>query len=441
MQFVILLLILLFGFLLTYLITENMQLLERFGLALPMGLGLITLFMFCYSTIGIKITLNSLIITLIISNSLTLFLVKIFKRKINIFLKISKLTNFEKILTTSVFGILLLSLLIASYFPIYIWDALALYDFRAKVIADFGFYSQIAKNYYWFDGYPLFTSLSHAIIYLSGGTNPQFLYSLMFSSFVLVFYCLLRQYINRTQSLVVTLILSTTPAIFDHSTFSYTNLPYSIFLSLGSIYLFIWFSKYKGSGYLVLSAILTGLSTWTRSTEPFWAINIIFLFILLIYKFKKYFLPFFIYVVTFFLIKTPWSYVNYYILNQASTNKPSLIVSEASNYLGALTGTKLNLDRIWEVFEFIYKNVITSWYPLLFLFLLMIIVNIKNILKTKNSIFLLMIIMYFGFLIYATYVYSQSVSYWKDIPDSARRMSMFFMPMMIYYIGISYGKK
>jgi hypothetical protein len=37
-------------------------------------------------------------------------------------------------------------------------------------------------------------------------------------------------------------------------------------------------------------------------------------------------------------------------------------------------------------------------------------------------------------------MFSFNFAEWNVIPDSARRLAMFFMPLMIYYIGLSLGE-
>ena len=436
------LLVLIFGYLLSAILVEKMNLLERIGISYLLGFGIFTLLMFCYSTLGLRITLQSTIATLIGGILLMTAVLIVFKRKISInlsgFVKsVFGLSKLEKITVLAIATIIVASLIITTYFPVYIWDALALYDFRAKIIMQTGFYTQIAKNHFWFGGYPLFTSLSHTLVYIFGGGNPQFLYSLMYLSYILVFYGALREIVNRKITLITTLMLATIPVLFDHSTFAYTNLPYSIFLSMGSIYLYVWFVKKKPIGYLIISALMTGLSTWTRSTEPFWMVNILLLVAITIYGFKKYFLSLAGYIFSFLLIKEPWGFVNYYLTNPGVKKAP-LVVSEAASYTSALFHTALDPVRIMEVVIFIYKNVITSWYPLIFLFLFCFVINIKPLFKRASSLFLIIIFLYFGLLLYATYVYSFGITYWYTIPDSARRMAMFFIPLMVFYIGLTF---
>jgi hypothetical protein len=434
------LLVLIFGFLLSVILVEEMHPMERLGISYLLGFGIFTLLMFCYSTLGIKITLISTLTALGICITATLAFFKVFKRKISInlsgFIKsLFYLSRLEKIIVSVIAGLVVASFTISIYFPVYIWDALALYDFRAKIIAQIGFYTQIANNYVWFGGYPLFTSLSHTLVYIFGGNNPQFLYSSMYVSYIFVFYGALRQIVNRKVSLISTLLLATTPVFFDHSTFAYTNLPYSIFLSMGSIYIYVWLVKNKPFGYLILAAVMTGLSTWTRSTEPFWIINLIVLAILLLYKIKKYLLPLVVYLSTFLLIREPWNIVNNYILTDRKALIASNIEPVTSSYISIISRIP-EWNRIVEIGVYIYKYIVVSWYPFLFLFLLCLLLSVKNFFHRYGSFFVLIIILYFCLLVFGTYLFTFSNVSWNEIPDSARRMSMFFMPLMIFYAGM-----
>jgi len=435
-------LIFILGFLLSKILVVKMHSVECFGVSFLVGLGVFTLIVFSYSSfLNIKITLQSVLVALVSGIVPLALLFKLLKRRVSFnllrfWMNLKKIPSLEKLVALFLIGIFTISWLIATYFPVYIWDALAIYDFRGKIIASQGFYAQIAKNFFWFEGYPLFTSLSHALVYLFGGKNPQFIYPLIYFSFIFAFYGNLRKFVARKTALISITLLASVPLLFQHSTFAYTNLPYSTFLSLGSIYLFTWFAKKKSLGYLILAAILTGLSTWTRSTEPFWMVNILCLAVLVIYRFKKYWLSFIVYIVSFSVIREPWQLVNYYVLN-GNGGSGLQVTKEASSYVGTIVHTVIDPSRILEVSSFIYQNVITSWYPLLFLFLFCVVVNLKGFFKNTSTLFLLIIFLYFGLLLYATYAYSFSVSYWYTIPDSARRMAMFFMPMMVYYIGLA----
>lgn len=436
------LLIVLFGFLLVVILIPKMGFIERIGASFLLGLGIYTFLMFCYSTLGIRITFISTFLSLLILNILLLFLNRILKRKLN--LGISDFINsfrqsplIVKIAVILLGLIGLMSLLFTLYYPVYIWDALALYDFRAKVIAETGYFSQIANNYFYFSQYPLLTSLSHTIVYLFGGNNPQFIYSLLYISFLFVFYGALREFASRKVSLLTTILLSSAPELFEHSTFAYTNLPYVIYITLGTIYMFIWIVKQKPVGYLILAGLLTGLSTWSRSSEPFWAVNLLIIFAYSLFKYRKHILSPIWYCLSFFPIKWIWLKV-YYSVMGTSNSTMSFVASELMGMKNSLFQYGFNFKRMIEVTIFIYEKVVLTWYPLLLVFILFLLLNVLAIKSVKKQviIFLVFLAINFGLLIYGTYVYSLSFPYWEAIPDSARRMAMFFIPLMIFYIGL-----
>src|SRR4030042_6796381 len=104
-------------------------------------------------------------------------------------------------------------------------------------------------------------------------------------------------------ALLAVLLLVTTPSIFAHSMIVYTNLPYTIYLVMGAIYLYFWLVR-KEVRYLALSGLMTGLSTWTRSTEPFWLTNLIIVFAFFLYKRKP--LAILLYLLFFLPIQQSW---------------------------------------------------------------------------------------------------------------------------------------
>ena len=55
--------------------------------------------------------------------------------------------------------------------------------------------------------------------------------------------------------------------------------------------------------------------------------------------------------------------------------------------------------------------------------------------KAGRSTLLLIIAANFVILIVGTYLFSLNYPGWDHIPDSARRMAMFFSPLFIFYIG------
>ena len=422
------------GLPLSLLIAPKGNLLGRFGLSFLLGIGLFTLAMYASSLLGIKFTLlNNLFLLILLFVPLFLFEKKRIKKYFTEFSRSAKnmdLTLEEKVIL-GVLGFFVLSSFINTfYWPVYSWDALVLYDFRGMVFAQTGFMKDAFITGYYL-GYPLLTSLAHATVYLLGGRNPQFIYSLFYLSLGLGFYGLLREIISRRLSLLFTLALIVVPLVFEHSLISYTNLPYTSFLSLGAIYFYLW-DKNRESGYLILSAILVGLSTWTRGVEPYWLA--IFLVVVIVSFFRRKLFDIVIYSLFFFPIQQAWKIFQSNLLSlQQST------VGEVTNYAKDLLNV-LDLNRWTLVIRYLYQYIISPWGAVFSAFILAFIYSFI-VKKQKESLLIFLITFVFlSFLLMGTFIYSYTASNWMEIHDAANRMSMIFYPLLLYCIGIVIGK-
>lgn len=431
-EILILILIVIFGYLLINLISTDIQFMEKLSLSFLVGLGLSTNLIFLYSWFGIKVTLISVLCMFLIASIILLALHKKYNRKLDFNFKIIlkslvKIKWYEGIICIIICIILLASFLSNVYYPVIGWDSLALYDFTAKVITQMGYFVQIANKFSYFSNYPLLTSIAHAMIYLVNGANPKFIYALFYSAFAVLCYGFMRRYSNRLVALVFTLIIISNPILFTHSTLAYTNLPYTVYLITGIFYLFYGLTEQKDD-YLVLSAILTGLSTWTRSAEPFWLVGIIFV---LIYAFIKRRLSVFIkYLLVFLVIQQPWKIFQTMIFGSGYATSNQFVA------VGSVVFTGINKEQLAQVFQFIYDNILLKWGYIFPLSIILIFLNL--LVKDKKNKLLFLSIMIFNFLIliWGVYYFSLSFPDWRQIPDSATRMSMFFPPMVICYSAL-----
>lgn len=432
----ILLLIVLFGYFLTKAIIYDTGFIESVGLSFLLGMGILTFVIFISSWSGIHISTDSILVMLSILILITFFVCIKLNRKLFIFnhwsfRSFNNMYLYEKLLIIVIVAMLTISLLLSTFYPITVWDALALYDFRAKVIAELGFFVQIAKNYEYFSHYPLLTSLMHTVYYLFGGTNPQFLYSIFLFSFVAIYYIFIRKKVTRFTALVSTLLMITIPRIFEHSTIAYTNLPYTVFYVSGLLYLYESYVNERYD-YLLISSLLIGLSTWTRSDLPFWITPI--LFVVFVALNKKSIKALIVYLVPFLLIQQPWSVFSASMFGTGYSTAGQL--SMAGNSL--LTG--IDINRLINTFIYLYKNIFVEWGALLLLFVVSAFIQFRNKFDKKSLFLLLMILLNILGLFFSTYVFSMRFSEWKEIADSAVRMSIFFPPLMLYYITITLGE-
>lgn len=420
------------GYILSFLIIKELPLLERIGLSYLLGVGFTTFLAFIYSWVGIKITIISILVMLLIFIVIFRLACTLVKRKIAI--KLPNVVNvyrnskwYEKVILLAIVFLILLSFSITLYYPVNAWDALALYDFRAKIIAQTGYFVQVSNQFNYFSQYPLLTSLTHTIVYLSGGNNPQFIYSLYFLAFIIIFFSLIRKNSNRFISLLFTFLLLTSPTLFEHSTISYTNLPYTVYYVIGTIYLYFSVTQ-KRYDYLLISSLLFGLSTWVRSQEPFWLVGILVVLAYSIYK--KSIFPLLVYLPGFLVIQRLWNLFQTHYINELFST-----TGQFSFALKSLLGG-VDFKRIMDISVYTYQNVILPWGYIAQLFVVAVIIDFISGYKKKNLIFLSIIAANFLVLYAGTYLFSLMFKGWREIPDSASRMSMFFPPLMIYYIAL-----
>jgi hypothetical protein len=108
------------------------------------------------------------------------------------------------------------------------------------------------------------TTFSIAITYLATYTNPKFLFPWLYLSFLLVFYCFSRRFVNATSAVVFTLLIIVTPELSAFSVFVKTNVIQTAMASGGMLALLVWY-RHRELRYFYVSALLLGLNAWTRS--------------------------------------------------------------------------------------------------------------------------------------------------------------------------------
>lgn len=429
-------LFLIFGVQITFLLRLNMHFLERISVSYLLGIGVFTFIVFLVNYFfGVGFSLQN---TFFLISGLILVLfpfvfkdfVKYFKSLS--FSKIHLVRNYRTLFFIFVFILFFYTLINNLYWPVSDWDALALYDFRAKVFLSEPSLLKAGLNNSYFVHYPLLTSLAHLFVYQTGLSNPKFIYSLFYLSFVFIFYSSLKRSVGSNKAVFFSLILALVPEIFGHSTMAYTNLPYTVYLCSGVFYLYEWI-KNKQRSLLVLSGLLVGLSSWVRISEPFWMVPVL---IVIFFSIKrKDFFSTFIYFFSVYVFYKAWIL----FMNKVfALTEISISLSLFDRYLPILK--MINQERIILVFEYLYKNVFSSWGLLFPIFILASLFLFLNLGRRKKEIevfyFWSIIFLFFVFLFFGTLLFSYTFPDWQHIPDSARRMSMFFIPILIYYLSL-----
>ncbi len=420
-------LIILFGYKLSKILLPDVEKLEQISLGYILGIGIFTFVWFLFNWAGVPYNLKSGLAILISLNIILFFIDRLFlkQKKGNPIIDLSlvkKLNTIEIFLLGIIFFLCVSALVQSIYWPIRAWDSLVLYDFRAKLFTQTGFMQEAIAQGYFFS-YPLLTSLAHTWVYLLGGTNPSFLYGLFYISLLVIFsFNIKKLNIERITSFLLTTLVAVSPRLFEHTQWAYTNLPYSIYIIVGSIYLYFGIKK-KDFGAYIISALLIGLSTWIRMAEPFWLTYLVIAIVSSVFI-KKWLWPF-VYSGLVGLMMFPWRVFSS-SYNQGNTNVVNQITSTSQG-----VAQSLQVSILKQAFAFIMTNVVKMY--LIFFILLFAILLIKLFYKSKEWFFSVIIFFNSALIFAGTILFVKDTPYWQDIPDSLARMVM-FVPVLILFL-------
>jgi hypothetical protein len=410
---------------------------ERLGLGILFGSSILTYLIFLFfAFLHLPLNISNVLLSvavLVLIGLACIVLAKIPLKKdgvqlINWFKKGWQLRNYQMIDFLFLCFLALLFLFTFSqnmYWPIFDWDSLALYDFRAKVFAQTGgMFDGIQRGY--FLHYPPYTSLLHMVNYLFGAQQAKIWYSFLYLSLLLVFYALLRRDTSRKVALLGATVVAISPTIFSHSQMAYTNLPHAIFTGLGYIYLMLWWRTPRRTD-LLIGSFLISFGLWIRTTEPFWLPAVIIIVAGTI-KHRKDIAASIITLLLLFFVKKPW-------LDYEFANDGVIPASPLSAAGQAFHQFQFNMatPRMIEVLLFLQRGVWGLFKPyLLALAIGFVFVFIKRdkVRLTEYGLFFFFI----AYIILGTFVFSFGYPGWNAIPDSATRMSMFLILLCIYLL-------
>ena len=311
------------------------------------------------------------------------------------------------------------------HWPVVDWDALALYDFRAKVFAmSGGMDDGIIRGY--FLHYPLYTSLLHTFSYVFGIQASKMWYTMFYVATLLVFYSLLQRHTTQRYALLGTFFLAISPRIFQHAQMAYTNLPHAVFLALGYLYLWEWWRK-GDKVDVILGATLIMASTWVRLTEPLWMPSLLMLTLGLL-KWRRQVGLIIISAILIVILRMPWTaFVAYH--DHLSIANPLQI------------GQGLQLpNNIWELLVRVPEVNTFFWisiFPLFAGYVYPMVISGLYLLykeRWKDLWEYLWMIFFLLFIFAGIFLFSFQFKGWQLIPDSAARMAMFLIPLSIYLV-------
>jgi hypothetical protein len=399
--------------------------LEHLSLSFIIGSGLATFFWFAIYLLGYPLDLFSFFLSALISFVLGFTLTS--RIKSSLAYSPHKLSIQEKYLFSGVITLIVLALITSSYNPVISWDSLTLYDFRGMVIAKTSSLSGLEFGTYYLS-YPLMTSLTHAVVYLLGGNNPQTFYSLIYLSLLGVIYGRMSGWTNRKYALITTLLVATSPYLWEHATISYTNLPYAAFFVAGLLYL---------PSTLVLGGSLVGLSIWTRTAEPFWLAS---LPLIIYFGWKnKQLLSAISGTALVFVFRLVWNAYH------ASAYLRGGLESASSDSIYNLEIFGKILNNLGSIMSYISQFIITPylgiWLMTAFSLTITIISRRNLARQVVPTALLIALLLIAGMVVAGIAIFSTYYSSWYSIGGSATRMLIFIIPLaavvgiQVLYLG------
>lgn len=438
MLFISILLAGLLGFALVNCISSRFSLIEKVGLAFPLGLASMTFLMFLLDFFGIPLTKISVLLigiaTLIaccypIIRKPDEFVSNIKDSFAGISIKNYNLVWFFFILLIVYIGYMNFSKTI--YFPPFDRDSLAGFETIGYVIGQEG----TIKGASIFDSdyitnindpgsyitYTPFVQLSYAYVYLFGAETSKIVPGLMFISFLIAFYGASIRVIPRTGAAIASLFMTLTPEMLAFSSLSGTNVMHAIFASLGIIYMAIWFRSRKTKD-LILCGILLSANIWTR-TEGIVFIGAVFLLLLIDAIRTKQYKPF-VYSASLALI--PFICWNLFLMINNMFSESAVIAKPFWE--------PEKIKSIWKYMWILLTD--TSKYGWSFtVFPIAFISNIWFLIKSKDNLNLLFAIL-LSFLFYLIVLY-QLEYLWDSLEHvilfSSKRFLFCFIPLIWFY--------
>lgn len=310
------LLVFILGFLFVNLISINFSTFEKIGFAFPIGLGFVSFIFFIFQIISIKIDIISTMLGVVFF-SICIYVWLKHKNQHSKMLEFN-IGNAIK-LTFSWFLCLIVMLYFLGgigaknfYYTPLEYDSIVGYDLLAKTIAKEGKTLTSFFDYPYQNTidilrfvYPPYVSSSFAFAYLSDFQNPKIITFLLFISFLISFYGLIRSKINDTWAIFFTLVMMLTPEFFSHASLALSNLPNGILTSLSALCLVLYLTE-RTLKYFYISLVFMVLSNWTRSDSIVFVLGAAILFVLDFYKTKEWRLPL-LYIVVSVLPLIIWS--------------------------------------------------------------------------------------------------------------------------------------
>ncbi len=421
---------------------------ETLSLALPSGLGITIFLLLSLSVFGdfknifTFLVIATLVLAFIIRERLISYFSSLRKR----FSVVYKLLSLKNILLFIITSFIIGGVFFINTWPIADWDALASYDFLARVYYLSDSLNPFQKGINILDpglGRPPFTSVMYDLTYwiFGFGNQGRFFNSLLLLSFFAILFINFREKFSSTISGVFSLLIIIATPLLDQSMIAYTNFPFSMYLVLALIYFQKWLYK-NISVYLIVALLFFFISLTVRQEFFIFHFFTAFIFLALGLKKKKLILVAIACLVLTIGGLKLWKIIADFHLSRIDANlylqflseKGSNLTYNKRDLLTAFTGfDQHNFSRIWEVIPLIWQVLTETLKFQLFLLLVILFLYGKKILEVNLFMFLWIILALIG-LIGGVYIFTFTFPEdWFGVKGSAQRMISFLPPIIIYY--------
>ncbi|HID63732.1 MAG TPA: hypothetical protein EYP49_13490 [Anaerolineae bacterium] len=426
------------GILITSLLVPDARFVERLALGYGIGLGLATLVMFCLSAVSIVLSAQAIATALAFAvlafgailwrykpGALVLRAGGVHPRDKSDF---HRFYPWKRALTLVIAITVLLTTLansvIALYWPIRSWDAVAIWGVKGKAIAASGTITSLeygAHPYYPLH-WPLMISLASI---LDGDKLVKALLSLTFAALLAVFYSNLRRFCGLLRSWLATLALATTPFLLYHSTIAYANLTMSFYYTASVLYLLNYFHHRK-LGSLLLSGLMAGIATWTRP-EGLLLLGLNLLVLLIFSLRRKLLRSSLLYILPPCCFVFPWIVYSKYILNISNP-----FWSYTVTAITSLLTSHVDWDKLATVLQYLGRTIgaYGQWGGVWIAFLVIVALCIDRV--KRHSYLLSIIFLNIAMVVFMYYSTPEinPLSWW--LKTGFNRMILHFFPLLVF---------
>lgn len=403
---------------------------ERLALGYAVGLAVVTYLMFGILAVHLRLS-SPFVFGALIALSLVTGVLAWYRHGPSVFVlrggfdrgtPTSPLTRMVSTISIALLlGLWVAAVAVALYWPIWSWDALAMYEFRGRAIYLEQSLEFMKDEAYW-GSFPLHTSLAHSLVYLLGGHAPNIIYPPYYLALLVVFYLQSARLSGELIAGLLTATLATTPLLWQHAAEPLTNLPFTFYFASGVFYVYRWALTLEHAP-LVFAGALLGFSAWTRyGSEPLFLSVLVPVTWHALLK-RRYSAPPLL-LLTFLWVNLPWLLYEHLVLR----------VSAA-----ALYGVHLDLwdpARLYEILTYLTMFLLSVrtqgvlWLLLFFLFLL-------NASKLRDPSTLLVAIILLGLGAWIASIYLTSLPAGYLAVSSGERLLLSLVPVATLYCAVN----